>query len=113
MPIRYAVVILILAVVAFGVRAEAAERLHTKTLPHSIRYPLISPGPYKSSTNDPYQHTFGVRRYFKSVIASDYDNTLMESVSRHKVYSGYGVLGHGEDVFTNRADIYRRRHRKP
>jgi hypothetical protein len=90
--------------------AQAYEPMHTKIMPHSIEYPLISPMPYPSATGDPYQGSFGVRRVFKSVVGKDYVDTLLESIEFHRLYGGYGVLGHGEDVFTDRAARYRRSH---
>lgn len=99
------------ALIAFsGLCAWAVGPIHTKLTPYSLGYPLISPVPFPSPLRDVYQRSFGVRRMFRSVIDRDYDNTLLESLNWHHLYGGYGVLGHGEDVFTNRAARYRMRH---
>jgi hypothetical protein len=91
--------------------AMAADQIHTKLLPHSVNYPLIRPVPYSSRTADVYEMSFGVRRMFKGYSNEDYERTLVQSINQHQAYGGYGVLGHGEDVFTNRAARYRRTHR--
>ncbi len=93
-----------------AVGAGSDEPPHTKILPHSVDYPLISPQPFPSAKRDPYRWSFNVRRVFTSVYGRDYENTLIELLSRHQLYGGYGVLGHGEDVFTSRAAQFRRQH---
>lgn len=90
--------------------AQAAERVHTKLVPHSVNYPMIRPVPYSSRSGDVYEMSFGVRRMFKQYTDQDYERTLQQSMDRFETYGGYGVLGHGEDVFTDRAAAYRRTH---
>ena len=97
-------------IVVSGIEAGAAGRLHTKLLPHSLEYPLISPRYFPNVKGDPYRASFNVRRLSRSVGEKDYTDTLLESYGWHQIYGGYGVLGNGEDVFTSRAARYRRRH---
>jgi len=94
-----------------GSVAWSAGPPHTKLLPYSIYYPLISPVPFASPARDPYRAHFNVRRMLQTVIEKDFDATFRETAKWFDLYSGYGVLGHGEDVFTDRAAAYRRSHR--
>jgi len=103
------IAVLCAAIIVPGSTAWSAERYHTKLLPHSLVYPLISPMPYRSRTGDPYGNSFAVRRVFRSVVGKDYDSALLESLKHHENYGSYGVLGRGEDVFTGRAARYRAR----
>jgi hypothetical protein len=103
--------LLSLAVLFASVAAAAASPLlHTKVTPHGVAYPLISPRPFPDPGKDPYRYNFNVRRMLKSVVSYDYADTLIETVNWHRLYGGYGVLGHGEEVFTRKAELYRKSH---
>ncbi len=88
----------------------AAESYHTKVMPYSVDYPMITPGLYPRAGSDAYRASFGTVRLFKSVIQSDLNNTVNEAVHFNKLYGTYGVLGRGEDVFTAGAARFRARH---
>jgi hypothetical protein len=104
--------VLICALLAFtALSAGATEPVHTKLLPYSVSYPLISPMPFPAPPGDSYRESFNVRRLFKGVSGSDYADTLLSSVDWFSAYGGYGVIGHGADVFTNRAALWRMRYR--
>lgn len=107
---RALIIAVIITVACAGGHALAAQWNHTKVMPHSINYPLISPAPYPSPRGDAYQASFGVRRMLTAPMPNDYVDTLMESLQFFRAYGCYGVLGRGEDVFTARAAQYRRRH---
>jgi len=112
MPMKsLALIVVIFAVIAlFPVGASATGPIHTKLLPHSVNYPLIMPAFYSAPTGDPYRASFGVRRMLTKVTPTDYEITLLESLNWQAVYGSYGVIGRGEDVFTNRAAAWRRHH---
>ena len=96
-------------VVTAGSFAAAMGPMHTKILPYSIDYPLISPTRFPAEPNRDYKATFNVRRMFKS--PADYKDTLVATMDWFGAYGGYGVMGHGVDVFTRRAALWRMRHR--
>jgi hypothetical protein len=105
-------IVLICALLAFNsILAGAAEPKHTKLLPYSVNYPLISPMRFPAAPGDSYRESFNVLRMFKGVPGSDYADTLLSSADWFRVYGGFGVVGHGVDVFTNRAARWRMRHR--
>ena len=82
--------------------------------PDAVDYPLIRSTPYRSRKGDPYETTFGVRRWLNPIETRDdpyYKQTVLESYNWYKVFGGYGVIGHGEDVFTTRGAQFRRTHR--
>jgi len=84
-----------------------------KILPYGVDFPLIAPSGYESPTGDLFQRSFGIRRWLRPT-GSEEDNfqkTLQETYKWHQIYGGYGVLGHGEEVFTNQAERWRRSHR--
>jgi hypothetical protein len=108
---RIAVFVLLMAVtLPGGASGMTVESYHTKLLPESVSYPMIRPGVYPYAGGDTYAATFGTVRLFKSVVPSDYDTTVREALHFNKLYGAYGVLGHGEDVFTARADRFRNAH---
>jgi hypothetical protein len=87
----------------------------TKIIPASVDYPLVRTKlyPHKKEKRPPidydFEAAFGVRRWLG---ATSHENelvqlTLEESREWNKIYGGYGVLGHGEDVFTEEAAIFR------
>jgi hypothetical protein len=109
---KVALLIVLLSVMAVcSSVAWSAGPPHTKLLPYTIHYPLISPVPFPSVQRDPYRQFFNVRRMLRTVIERDFGSTLIESVKWFDIYGGYGVLGHGEDVFTDRAAAYRKLNR--
>jgi hypothetical protein len=82
--------------------------------PEAVDYPLMRPTAYPSRKGDPYEATFGVRRWLNPVRSRqdpDFKQTVQESLAWYQVFSGYGVPGHGEDVFTRQGAQYRRLHR--
>ncbi len=82
--------------------------------PDAVDYPLIRSTPYPSRKGDPYEADFGIRRWLNPVQTRDdpdFKLTLQESYNWHKVFGGYGVIGHGEDVFTSKGAEFRRTHR--
>ncbi|MFZ5865364.1 MAG: hypothetical protein ACOYXY_05760 [Thermodesulfobacteriota bacterium] len=83
---------------------------HTKVHPHAIQYPLISPVPFPSAEADPFRSSFLVKRLLKGYSPSEFEMTLRETLDWHTRYGSYGVLGHGEDVFTRQAARFRLRH---
>jgi hypothetical protein len=111
----------LVAVVAFATAlamachdAWAAPSNAPKVTPYGVEFPLITPVPYSSSRGDPYQQRFGVNRWLnprKPVETYDAEEALVEAYEWFGNYGGYGVIGHGEDVFTGRAAQFRRLHR--
>ncbi len=92
-----------------------------RLVPDSVDYPLFKNTPYpvpegklrkKGVPHDPYETTFGVRRWLHSAGAErvDFNNTLSASLKWHEKYGGYGVTGHGEDVFTRQSSRWRKSH---
>lgn len=82
--------------------------------PEAVDYPLVRPTPYPARKGDQYEFTFGVRRWLNPIETRDdpgFKQTVEDSFYWHQVYSGYGVIGHGEDVFTHRGAEFRRTHR--
>ena len=80
----------------------------------AVDYPLIRSAPYPSRKGDPYEAAFGVRRWLNPIDTRDdpdFKQTLLEAHDWHEVFGGYGVIGHGEDVFTGRGAQFRRTHR--
>jgi len=98
--------------------AWAAPPIGVKILPESVEYPLLRPAPYKAPKRDLrqqdiYEMTFGVRRWLSGIEGPDgqnFQNTLLESRKWLQLYGSYGVLGHGEDVFTREGARFRRLH---
>lgn len=100
----------------------AQSAVGIKIVPYAVDYPLIrttyySPpkrGPLGTSGVDPFELTFGVRRWFLRPIESVRDskaNEFREALDASRdwldLYGSYGVLGHGEEVFTRQAAAYR------
>jgi hypothetical protein len=82
--------------------------------PHGVDYPLTRTTRYQSRKGDPYETAFGVRRWLNPIDTPgdpDFKQTVLETYDWHKVFGGYGVIGHGEDVFTRRGAQFRRTHR--
>ncbi|MBI4965553.1 MAG: hypothetical protein HY913_19910 [Desulfomonile tiedjei] len=107
----------LIVVAAIALSASVAFAWPATTLkvqPYGVDYPLISPMSYPSSKGDPYERRFGVRRWmnpFRPNEFTDADRTLDESYRWFQLYGGYGVIGHGEDVFTRKAAHFRKTHR--
>ncbi|MEW6140316.1 MAG: hypothetical protein AB1733_19015 [Thermodesulfobacteriota bacterium] len=106
------------ALLCFGFLASHAsvsawQSNSIKVNPHGVDYPLIRPVPYPATDTDPYERSFGIRRWlnFAGSEIDDYKKTYAESQKWFDLYGGYGVLGHGEEVFTNAAAAWRRYHR--
>jgi len=75
--------------------------VRTKLYPHKKeKTPLIEPN---------FETMFGVRRWLGATTQERelLENTLSESKNWLELYGGYGVLGHGEEVFTQKASIFR------
>jgi hypothetical protein len=85
-----------------------------KITPYSVDYPLTRTVPYRSMTGDPYEASFGIRRWLRPLrITQDlmHTQTLDATQKWFSRYGGYGVLGQGEDVFTAQGARLRRTHR--
>ena len=96
-----------------GVLAFASPPNTVKVNPFGVDYPLMRPLGYPTREADPYERSFGIRRWFNPAgqEANDFRKTIEEAFNVFELYGGYGVLGHGEAVFTNAADRWRRHHR--
>lgn len=93
--------------------ASALAPDSVKILPYGVDFPLIAPSGYESPSGDPFQRSFGIRRWLRP-IGTDEEScqkAIRETYKWHEIYGGYGVLGHGEEVFTNQAERWRRSHR--
>lgn len=101
------------AIVATSVAALAFPPNTVKVTPFGVDYPLIRPLPYQSREGDPYERSFGVRRWFNPVglESIDHEQAMDETRVLFDLYGGYGVLGHGEAVFTRAAARWRKHHR--
>ncbi len=107
---------LVLFVLSLSLAASEWANAETGVIvtPYGVEYPLTRNTQYPSRKGDPYELTFGVRRWLNPVETRDdpsFKQTLAETLNWHQVYSGYGVIGHGEDVFTHRGAQFRRTHR--
>lgn len=102
-----------LGLVAGNMLAWAWPSHSLKITPYGVDYPLIRPTPYPTPDPDPYERSFGIRRWlnFNGSETKDYQRTYAESRNWLNLYGGYGVLGHGEAVFTSAAAAWRRAHR--
>ncbi len=80
--------------------AMTFEPYHTKLLPQSVDYPMISPAPYSGAVGKPrpggtippydsYRASFGTVRLFWSVLPPDYDATVKEALHFNRLYGGY------------------------
>jgi hypothetical protein len=101
-------------ILVWGIPARAEVPSSVKLNTTSVQYSLTRNAQYGSLSADPYQMSFGVRRWLRPLRMTQdlmYDQTLTESINWVERYSGYGVLGHGEDVFTRQGAAFRRNHR--
>ncbi len=92
----------------------AETNANLKINPYAVDYPLTRSVPYRSRSGDPYETSFGIRRWLRPLrITHDlmYTQTLDATQQWFSRYGGYGVLGQGEDVFTNRGARLRRMYR--
>lgn len=120
------VLVLALVLSAACTAAWAQSAIGTKIIPYGVDYPLtrttfyVPPkrGALGTSGTDPYELSFGVRRWFQhpiqdvhSLTSTEFRETLQESENWLDLYGSYGVLGHGEEVFTRAAAAYRARYR--
>ncbi len=96
---------------AFFLADAFAQSSAPKIMPYSMGYPLIRRNPFPNPLRDQYQALFGVRRVVRANIPGDVTRVSEELLKYHDAYGGYGVLGHGEDVFTTRAARFRENHR--
>ncbi|MFH1113886.1 MAG: hypothetical protein V1792_08195 [Pseudomonadota bacterium] len=96
-----------------GVLAFASPPNTVKVNPFGVDYPLMHPLAYPTREADSYERSFGIRRWFNPAgqESNDYEKVMEEATAMFEIYGGYGVLGHGEDVFTNSAAQWRRHHR--
>lgn len=107
------IALFVLSMAAFG-NASAEPTTSTKLLPYSVDYPLKKSTNYRSPKGDPYELAYGVRRWLNPNLTSGSSQvvaTRNEAENWFEIYGGYGVLGHGEEVFTHRAAAFRRQHR--
>jgi hypothetical protein len=106
----------ILVILGFVIAATAcADPLSSlKVNPQGVDYPLVRNSHYPSDDSDPFTMSFGVRTWLKPLKMAQnpmFEQTEQESNNWVRRYSGYGVLGHGEDVFTSQGAQFRRQHR--
>jgi hypothetical protein len=97
-----------------GSFAHGSSLHSVKVTPYGVDYPLLRGSMYPSPLGEPFEKSFGVRRWLRPLTLTqdvDYEATMVESLNWFKKYSGYGVLGHGEDVFTAKAARFRMMHR--
>ncbi len=96
-----------------GALAFAFPPYTVKVNPFGVDYPLIRPLGYPTREADPYERSFGIRRWLNPAGSEsiDFKKTMDEAYNMFELYGGYGVLGHGEAVFTNAAARWRRYHR--
>jgi hypothetical protein len=103
-----------LVVLGLCMVASAMEPVSIKVTPYGVDYPLIRNTYYPSPKGDPYELSFGVRKWLNPIQSTDsaeYKATFAAASDWFDLYSGYGVIGHGEEVFTNWAANYRRLNR--
>jgi len=85
-----------------------------KVTPYGVDYPLIRNSYYPSPKGDPYELSFGVRKWLNPIQfteSAEYKAVFAETENWFNMYGGYGVIGHGEEVFTNWAANYRKLNR--
>ncbi|MDQ7783775.1 MAG: hypothetical protein RDU20_12905 [Desulfomonilaceae bacterium] len=101
------------AIAVTGTLAFAFPPNTVKVNPFGVDYPLIRPLGYPTREADPYERSFGVRRWLNPAgqETNDFKKTIQEAYNMFDLYGGYGVLGHGEGVFTSAAERWRRNHR--
>ena len=94
-------------------QVPAAPLTSVKVIPYSVDYPLIRAVGYPTPTGDRYERSFGIRRWLRPAGGerAAHEETLTASYKWYRMYGGYGVLGHGEEVFTGQAERWRRSHR--
>jgi hypothetical protein len=113
MKILGLVALIFVAILFTGMQASAEPLSGVKITPYGVKYPLTRPTAYSSSEADPYQRSFGIRRWLRPLGAEndDYGKTLARTQNWLDMYCGYGVLGNGEAVFTSAGARWRRTHR--
>ncbi len=87
-----------------------------KITPEGVDYPMVRTKlyPHKKErmppTRETFETIFGVRRWLgtTSMEADLLQRTLEESMEWNQRYAGYGVLGHGEEVLTPEAAVFRK-----
>ena len=103
---------IVLSIISVPAWAETNAGL--KINPYAVEYPLTRSVPFRTSSGDPYEASFGVRRWLRPLrITQDvmHAQTLGETQNWHSQYGGYGALGHGEDVFTYKGRRLRQKYR--
>jgi len=99
---------------AFSTTGWCQPPISVKILPYGVDYPLVRSSYYRSLKGDPYEMSFGVRKWLnpiQNLQSDEFRNFIVESDNWLSIYGGYGVLGHGEEVFTRRAAAFRSLHR--
>ena len=112
--IRKYLLVLLISLLTLALYEWAPAQTGVIVNPEAVDYPLVRPTPYPARKGDQYEFTFGVRRWLNPIETRDdpgFKQTVEDSFNWHQVYSGYGVIGHGEDVFTRRGAEFRRTHR--
>ena len=103
-----------LVLLAFCFPCWADPVASVKVMTQSVDYPLSRQGLYGSPRKDPYESHFDVHRWLnprRMTHDVHFERTLEASQEWFNRYSGYGVTGHGEDVFTRKGAEFRRTHR--
>jgi len=100
-------------IVSASLPAQANPSNGVKVNPYGVDFPLIAPSGYRSTSGDPFERSFGIRRWLRPISSEerDHQKSLDESYKWNQIYGGYGVLGHGEEVFSNAAERWRLNHR--
>jgi hypothetical protein len=112
---RFSIAIAICILVSSSSLPGWAETISgLKINPYAVDYPLTRTATYKSTSGDPYEASFGIRRWLRPLrISQDvmHAQTLSETQNWFGRYGTYGVQGLGEDVFTSQGERVRRLHR--
>jgi hypothetical protein len=103
---------IVLSIMSLPSWAEPTAGL--KINPYAVDYPLTRSVPYRSTIGDPYEGSFGIRRWLRPLRMTQdlmHSQTLDDTQAWFSHYGSYGVLGHGEDVFTRQGERFRRMYR--
>ncbi|MBI5570141.1 MAG: hypothetical protein HY914_09365 [Desulfomonile tiedjei] len=103
-----------LVLLALSLPCSADPVASMKVMPESVDYPLIRQGLYPSQRQDPYEAHFCVHRWLNPLMVTHdvaFEHTMTATKEWFDRYGGYGVTGHGEDVFTRKGAEFRRSHR--
>ena len=109
---KFALCCLVLSALCLPCAADPVASV--KIMPESVDYPLIRQRLYSSQRQDSYESRFCVHRWLNPLLATHdvaFERTMEATKQWFDRYGGYGVTGHGEDVFTRKGAEFRRTHR--